>query len=169
VNIPFRSGAAGLLQSPSIGSKHAATKTGESQVTRFIRNTLTASLVAGMIATAGFAAPAMAGGSISFSFMPTNPSDAQGLQAGLQIYSLFNSLRQGANIKQRGKHNIAGIGQNGAGNQGIIYQEGSNHSATLAQNGNNNTYGIFQFGRGTNVNVVQNGYGGTGTTFAFGW
>jgi hypothetical protein len=138
-------------------------------MTRFICKALTASLVACMIAAAGLAAPAMAGGSISFSFTPTNANDAQSLQAGLQIYGLFNSMRQGANITQRGRHNMAGIGQNGAGNQGMIYQEGSNHSATLAQNGNSNTYGIFQFGRGTNVNVVQNGYGETATTFAFGW
>jgi len=138
-------------------------------MTRFIRKTLTASLAASMIASAGFAAPAMAGGSISFSFAPTNASDAQSLQAGLQIYGLFNSMRQAANIKQRGRHNMAGIAQNGVGNQGFIYQEGTNHSGTLAQSGNNNTYGIFQFGKGTNVNVVQNGYGGTGTTFAFGW
>ena len=138
-------------------------------MTQNTRKTLIASLAAVMIASAAFSAPAMAGGSISLSYTPTNANDAQALQAGLQIYGLFNAMQHRANIRQRGRNNMAGVGQNGAGNYGIISQQGTSHSATLQQNGNNNAYGIFQFGRGTNVDVVQNGYGGTGATFAFGW
>lgn len=131
--------------------------------------TLIASLAAVMIGSAVLAAPAAAGGSISINYTPKNAKEATALQAGLQIYGIVNAVKGGASIKQIGINNLAGLGQNGSGNLGIIHQEGKGHAGTLQQNGNANAYGIFQFGKGTNANVVQNGNGKTGATFAFGW
>ena len=131
--------------------------------------TLTAALLAATIGTAALTLPAAAGGAISFSYVPTNARDARALQHGLQLYSLFNALQNGATIRQFGMNNAAGIGQNGYGNTGIIHQEGSGHTGTLQQNGNNHAYGIFQFGQNTNANVVQSGNGQVGATVQFGW
>ena len=134
-----------------------------------ILKTLSATLVAAALTTGALTLPADAGGSVSVTYVPGNQQDAQALQTGLLFYQLYNSVKNGASIKQLGKNNIAGIGQYGAGNTGIIHQEGKGHSATLNQYGNGNSWGIFQFGQNTNANVNQYGNGGTGATFQFGW
>ncbi|MGX7873450.1 curlin [Mesorhizobium sp. ORM6] len=131
-------------------------------------NTLTAALVAGSIGQAALPTSAYAGGWLSMTFAPDDARDASALATGLRFYSLYRGLH-GASIRQSGHGNVAGIGQNGRGNLGIIQQEGDGHSATLRQNGNDNAYGIFQFGRKTDANVVQNGSGGGGATFSYGW
>lgn len=130
---------------------------------------LTAVALAALIGSATFVAPASAGGSISFTYTPTNSRDAQDLRVGLALYSLFNGIQKNGSISQHGVGNRAGIAQHGLGDTGIIRQEGRGHSATLRQTGNDNTYGIFQFGKNTNANVAQYGYGQTGATFQFGW
>jgi len=135
-------------------------------MTRRALNTLFAGSLAATIAAT---APAVAGGSISFSYTPTTAQQAQALQTGFQLYSLFSAVQNGANISQYGTNNAAGIGQYGTGNFGVVHQEGTGHIGTLQQNGNYNTYGIFQFGQNTNANVIQNGNGQTGATFQFGW
>jgi len=120
------------------------------------------------IATAGMAAPAAAGGSLSITVLPGNAKDAKAMRTALQLYSLHNGLNSGG-IAQRGNGNPAGLGQNGRGNLGVIHQQGYGHQGTLQQNGNGNSYGLFQFGRNTSANVVQYGGGRTGATFQFGW
>lgn len=138
-------------------------------MTRSSLKTISAALLAATIGSASVAAPAFAGGSISFTFLPQTQKDQQALQTGLALYSIFNRLQNGANIKQLGVNNLAGIGQYGYGNQGIVYQAGKRHSATLNQYGSHNSYGIFQFGKNTSANVNQYGYGQTGATFQYGW
>ena len=135
-------------------------------MTRTIVNTLAAGLVATVV---GASAPALAGGSISFNYLPQNAQDAQMLQTGLAFYGLYNHMQSGGSIQQYGFNNLAGLGQHGAGNFGVIHQEGNSHQATLNQYGNNNSYGIFQFGQNTNANVGQYGNGQSGATFQFGW
>lgn len=130
---------------------------------------LMSGLVVATMASVSFIGPAAAAGSISLTFLPGNTQDANAMRAGLQIFSLINGLQNGANVRQYGFNNQAGIGQNGYGNNGLIYQEGNGHSANLQQNGYDNSYGIFQFGENTNANVTQNGYGQTGATFVFGF
>jgi hypothetical protein len=132
-------------------------------------NSLMAGLAAMLIGSAALPGPAAAGGSISLSYTPTRTQDARTLQTGFQLYSLYKGLKNGANIRQYGRNNAAGIGQTGYGNQAIVRQKGSGHSATLQQNGNSNSYGIFQFGRNTSANVGQSGNGQAGATFQFGW
>ncbi len=131
--------------------------------------TLTSVALAAMIGSATFVAPASAGGSFSFTYVPTNSRDAQDLRVGLALYSLFSGIQKSGSISQRGVDNRAGLAQHGLGNTGVIHQEGRGHSATLSQNGNDNAYGIFQFGKNTSANVGQYGYGQTGATFQFGW
>jgi hypothetical protein len=131
--------------------------------------TLSAALVAATVGFASLAAPAFAGGTISFTYAPQTQKDQQALQTGLALYSIFNAVHSGASVKQVGINNLAGIGQYGTGNFGTIYQNGTGHSATLNQSGNYNSYGIFQFGKNTNANVNQYGQGQTGATFQFGW
>jgi len=138
-------------------------------MTRTALKTLIAGFMAATIGSAALIVPAQAGGSVSFSFAPTNAQDAQAMKAGLQIYSIVNAVQNGASIKQIGMNNLAGIGQAGSGNLGIVHQEGNGHTGTLQQNGNDNAYGIFQFGQNSNANAVQNGNGETGATVSFGW
>ena len=131
--------------------------------------TLTAGFLAATIATASFVTPAAAGGSFSISIAPQNADEANAMRAGMQIYSLFNGIKNGGGIKQNGYNNSAGLGQYGGGNTGIVHQEGSGHSGTVQQHGNDNAYGLFQFGKNTSADVSQYGHGQTGATFQFGW
>lgn len=137
-------------------------------MTRTALKTVAAGLAAVMVATAAMTVPAAAGGSITFNYTPKNAKQKQALTTGLAIYGIVNAVQDGS-IKQFGKNNVAGLGQNGAGNFGVIHQEGNGHHGTLQQNGNGNSYGVFQFGKNTDADVVQNGNGQTGATFAFGW
>lgn len=137
-------------------------------MTRNILKLLTVTLLGGALAPMGFAAPAHAGGRISFNLAPGNAADGDLLSTGLRAYSLYRGLKD-ADIRQLGRGNAAGIAQNGGGNLGFIRQRGDGHAATLQQNGNNNAYGIFQYGRNTQTNVVQDGDNGSGVTFSYGW
>lgn len=137
-------------------------------MTRNLLKLLTVTLLAGGIGQFALAAPAYAGGSISFNIAPGNAQDADILSTGLRVYSLFQGLKDG-DIRQLGRGNSAGLAQAGRGNLGFIQQRGNGHAATLRQNGNNNAYGIFQYGRNTDTNVVQNGDNGSGATFSYGW
>ena len=131
--------------------------------------TLTAGIAVVMIGSAALVSPAAAGGSISLTYVPQDAKHAQALEAGLEIYSIVNAVKHGASIKQIGKNNMAGLGQNGSGNLGIIHQQGKGNNGTLQQNGDDNAYGLFQFGKNNNSNVVQNGNGEVGATVQFGW
>lgn len=130
--------------------------------------TLKATLVASVLAMSALTVPAQAGGSISVSLQPRNADEERAMRTGLVLYSIFNNVKSGGSIKQKGSGNAAGLAQHGSGNLGIVHQDGKGHNATLTQNGNGNAHGLFQFGRNTNGHVVQNGYG-TGATFQFGW
>ncbi|KAA1179949.1 curlin [Rhizobium tropici] len=134
-----------------------------------LANTLGIATVAVLLGISAQASPAMAGGSIAFYLSPRTTQDAEAMDLGLRAYSLYNGLRGGAHIRQLGRNNLAGIGQNGRDNLGIVRQEGSGHSATLQQNGSDNSYGIFQFGRNTDTQVVQNGDRQSGAALLFGW
>lgn len=138
-------------------------------MTRTTLKTLIASFVAATIASATLVTPAVAGGSVSFTFEPKDAKQENALRAGLTIYTIVHAVQNGASIKQNGNNNAAGIGQFGSGNLGIVHQEGNGHTGTLVQNGNNNACGLFQFGQNTNANQVQNGNGGTCATVTFGW
>ena len=116
------------------------------------------------------AAPAMAGGQIAIGYSPSDPDQAQALGLGLRIFSLVQGMSAtGANASQNGLGNMAGIGQNGANNHGLIVQEGNGHTGTISQNGNNNSCGLFQFGTATNAQCVQNGNNQAGITTVFGF
>jgi len=138
-------------------------------MTRRILNSMLAGLVGSAVGAVALAIPAAAGGWLAIDYAPSDPDEAQALQAGLGLVALLNGMENGESIEQLGMNNFAGIGQNGSGNNGIIQQYGDGHSASLQQNGNNNSYGIFQFGEATSADVVQNGNGESGASFVFGW
>lgn len=119
--------------------------------------------------TTAFAAPAFAGGTISFSVDAQNAEDANAIRTGLAIYSIFNDVQSNGHITQNGLNNLAALGQHGSGNVGIVHQEGNNHNGSLNQNGNNNSYGVFQFGNGANGHVNQSGNGEAGLLFQIGF
>lgn len=132
--------------------------------TRIIAATLTAAML-GLTA-----APAMAGGQIAIGFSPSDPDQAQALDTGLKIFSLFQGLSAtGANVRQNGSFNTAGFNQNGSGNHGLIFQNGNGHNGTINQNGNNNSCGLFQFGQATNAQCAQSGNNHSGITTVFGF
>jgi len=131
-------------------------------------NRFTRTIAAAALATAAATAPAAAGGSVSFTYVPSDPQEAQQLQTGLALYGLFKGLQDGS-ITQNGNGNMAGLAQLGQGNLGVIHQEGNGHNATLDQQGNGNAYGIFQFGENTDAHVGQYGNGQAGITVQAGW
>ena len=103
------------------------------------------------------AAPAMAGGTISFSINASNAEEANAIRAGLTLYQIVNDIDTNGHISQNGVNNIAALAQGGSGNIGIIHQEGNNHDATLVQQNGNNSCGVFQFGTSATANVQQSG------------
>lgn len=103
------------------------------------------------------AAPAMAGGTISFSINASNAEEANAIRAGLTLYQIVNDIDTNGHISQNGVNNIAALAQGGSGNIGIIHQEGNNHDATLIQQNGNNSCGVFQFGNSATANVQQSG------------
>ncbi|WFS25454.1 curlin [Rhizobium rhododendri] len=137
-------------------------------MTRNVIKILTVALLAGSIGQVALSVPAYAGGQISFNLAPDNAEDSGLFSTGLRVYTLFRGLK-GADIRQLGRGNVAGIAQAGRGNLGFIQQHGNGHSATLRQNGDNNAYGIFQYGRNARTDVVQDGNNGSGATFSYGW
>lgn len=133
-------------------------------MTRTIRSLIAAATIATGLA----AAPAFAGGSVSVSYNPTNPDEAQALQTGLRVYGLVKGIEDGS-ITQNGFGNAAGLSQNGDDNLGIIHQDGDGHTGTIEQNGNGNACGLFQFGQNTEAHAQQNGDGQACATVQFGW
>ncbi len=135
-----------------------------SNVTKIIATALTAAILSLN------AAPAMAGGQITFGFSPSDRDQAQALDTGLKIFSLFQGLSTtGANVRQNGSFNSAGFNQNGSGNHGLIFQNGNGHNGTINQNGSNNSCGLFQFGQATNAQCAQSGNNRSGITTVFGF
>lgn len=118
--------------------------------------------------TTAIAAPALAGGIISFEVNPKNAKEAHAIRTGLAFYNVVNDIHSNGHITQNGVSNLAALGQSGNGNVGVIHQEGNNHDASLSQNGNGNAYGIFQVGNGASGHVRQHGNGGTGLLFQIG-
>ena len=87
------------------------------------------------------AAPAMAGGTLSFNFDARNGDDANAIRTGLALYSIYNDVKSNGHVSQRGLNNMAALGQRGSGNVGIVHQDGNNHHGSLNHAGNNNSYG----------------------------
>ncbi|SFP76008.1 hypothetical protein [Tranquillimonas alkanivorans] len=116
----------------------------------------------------GFAAPAAAGGSVTFNFAPRGDG-ARTLGALLSAYALTKDLENEAEVRQRGEDNTAGTRQRGRGNRALIEQDGAGHEGSISQTGNGNLYGLFQKGRGTTAHVKQRGDGRAGLTFQYGW
>lgn len=131
-----------------------------------MKRTLTALTL--VISTA-IAAPAVAGGVLSFVVNPTNADEANAIRTGLAFYNIVNDIKSNGHITQHGVNNLAALGQHGSGNVGVIHQEGNNHDASLRQNGNNNAYGIFQVGSGASGHVSQHGNGRTGLLVQIGF
>ena len=130
--------------------------------------TLRAALVAAIL-TGALAAPAAAGGTVSWNFVPQNQKDEQVVRKGLVLYQYLNQTKGNAVVNQKGRNNNAGLVQNGKGNLGVIHQDGKGHNATLDQKGKNNAYGIFQYGARTDAAVTQRGKGNAGMLFQWGY
>lgn len=109
-----------------------------------------------LAASTALAAPAMAGGSFSFSIVAQNADDAQAIRTGLTLYQIVNDIQTNGHITQNGVNNIAALAQGGSNNVGVIHQEGNNHDASLHQAGSDQSCGIFQFGDGASNHVTQN-------------
>jgi hypothetical protein len=130
--------------------------------------TLRAALLAAVL-TGAFAAPATAGGTVSWNFVPQNQKDEQFVRKSLVLYQYLNQAKGNVIVRQKGKNNNAGLRQNGKGNLGVIHQDGKGHNATLDQKGKSNAYGIFQYGARTDAAVTQRGNGNAGMLFQWGW
>ena len=121
-----------------------------------MKRTLTALILA---ATTALAAPASAGGTITFGFTAQNADEANAIRTGLTLYQVFNDVHANGHISQNGLNNLAALGQSGHGHVGIIHQEGNNHEGSISQSGSNNSCGLFQFGNGASGHVNQSGHG----------
>ncbi|MCP3969213.1 MAG: curlin [Rhodobacteraceae bacterium] len=121
-----------------------------------MKRTLTALTLA---AATAISAPAMAGGSVSFTYEAQNSDEANAIRAGLTLYQIVKDVETNGHITQNGMNNIAALAQGGHGNLGVIHQEGNNHNASLHQVGNHQSCGIFQFGDGASNHVTQSSNG----------
>ncbi|NKB29127.1 MAG: curlin [Rhodobacteraceae bacterium] len=132
--------------------------------------TIPAALVtATLLATTGFAAPAVAGGQISIAIEPKNEEERQAMRFGLGLYAFAKAIESDAYIEQNGNGNAAGIAQSGNGSFGVIEQDGDGHTATLNQQGDNQAFGIFQIGEGAEGHVDQQIDGDTGLLLQIGF
>lgn len=122
-----------------------------------------------LAASTALAAPAMAGGTLSFSFNARNADEANAVRGGLALYSIINDVKTNGHVTQNGLNNAAAMAQSGNGNRGVIHQEGNGHNASLNQRGNGNAYGVFQVGNGANGHVTQTGNGRAGILFQIGF
>jgi len=120
-------------------------------------------------ASTALAAPAVAGGVLSFEVTAQNAQQANAIHNGLIVYQVMNDIHTNGHVTQNGINNLAALGQSGHGNVGIIHQEGDNHDASLNQTGNHNSYGIFQVGDGASGHVNQTGNGEAGILFQVGF
>ena len=132
------------------------------------RTTTLALALAATLAGLVPAAPAQAGGSITFTLLPQG-RDAQIIRDGLMIYSLFQDAKNRAKVDQKGRNNAAAIAQSGRGHYAQVFQRGQDHRATIDQSGYGNALAVFQFGKGANAHAVQNGAGQVGLVFQHGW
>lgn len=112
-----------------------------------------------LAASTAFAAPVLAGGTISLSIEAQNADEANAIRTGLTLYQIVNDINTDGSISQNGINNLAALGQSGSGNVGVIHQDGDNNDAALSQTGNDNSCGIFQFGDGSSADVDQTGNG----------
>ncbi|MBS3847902.1 curlin [Devosia sp. BSSL-BM10] len=132
--------------------------------------TLAIATTALIISAASLSTPAMAGGQFSLSFAPQNSEHQQVLGLGLLMLSLVNGASEGgANVRQNGNHNTAGVDQRGRNNNGLIVQDGNGHHGTIEQRGNNNNCALLQFGENTRGRCAQFGNNQTGITTVFGF
>ncbi len=120
-------------------------------------------------AATALAAPATAGGVISFEIEAKNANEANAIRNGLAFYQVINDVKANGHITQNGLNNLAALGQSGSGHVGVIHQDGNNHDASLSQSGNDNAYGIFQVGNGASGHVSQSGSGEAGLLFQVGF
>lgn len=121
-----------------------------------MRTTLFALLVS---ASTALSAPAVAGGSLNFSYTARNAEEAKAIRTGLTLYRVAKDIRANGSVTQKGVANRAALAQRGRGNVGVIVQRGNNNDASLRQTGNGNSCGIFQFGGGSRADVSQDGNG----------
>lgn len=117
--------------------------------------TLTALTLA--ISTA-IAAPAMAGGTITFGYVAKNADEARLMRGGMAIYSLARDHEQNGKITNQGLGTAFGL-MTGQGNHGILEQHGNNHNGGMVLNGNS-ACALVQTGNGAN-NVVNANNGAT--------
>ena len=132
--------------------------------TRILGATLLAAVLGGALT-----APAAAGGTVSWNFVPQNKKEEQVVRKGLVLHQYLSQAKGNAVVTQKGKNNNAALRQDGKSNLGIVHQNGKGHNASLDQKGRNNAYGIFQYGAGTDAAVTQRGKGNTGMLFQWGY
>ena len=80
---------------------------------------------------------------LSYTWSPRSPREAQALRAGLALHSLRDGLRSGGTVLQWGRNNRAALSQSGTGQFGAILQRGNGHSARLDQSGDGNAHAIL--------------------------
>lgn len=96
-------------------------------------------------------------GSLSLSLNARNAQEARALNTAITLYALHRDIKSGADIRQVGRNNAAGLSQSGRNHRAIIHQRGRDHSANLIQNGGQNGKVILQFGNGAHADINQTG------------
>lgn len=119
-----------------------------------------------LAASTALAAPAMAGGTITFGYSAKNQDEANLMRLGMVVYELGKDHHKNGKITSQGAGAAAAI-LNPNGNVGIVDQYGNGHTGTMALNGNNTKCMMVQGGNGAS-NHVNAGPGETCVVFGIG-
>ena len=92
------------------------------------------------------AAPAMAGGTITFGYTAKNQDEANAMRFGMALYTLAKDRKQNGQITQGAANTAIGI-VTSSGNHAIIDQQGNNQEAGMVM-GNNGACMLVQRGNG---------------------
>ncbi len=93
-----------------------------------------------------FAAPAMAGGTITFGYSAKTQDEANFMRAGMAIYTLAKDHHDNGRITEGAANTAIGIVTSN-GNHAILDQQGNNHEAGMVM-GNNGACMLVQRGNG---------------------
>lgn len=118
--------------------------------------TLTAIVLA---ASTALAAPAMAGGTITFGYSAKNQDEANLMRLGMAIYTLGKDHHDNGQITEGGVRNAVDW-VNPNTNTAYTEQNGNNHNGSMTMNGGGTKCALIQHGNGAN-NHVHAGSGDT--------
>ncbi len=105
-----------------------------------------------LVVSTALAAPALAGGTITFGYSAKNQDEANLMKLGMVAYELGKDHHKNGKITSQGAGAAAAI-LNPHGNAGIVDQYGNGHNGSMVLNGNGTKCMLVQGGNGASNHV----------------